>query len=157
MPKESIRLLGTGVIGGCEPPLRCLEINPGCLEEQPVLSAFEPSLQPLSSSIILTLWYFEKDKMNCLPFPNLLQSDMAKSSFTLSPVAFPLVARERQGCGVRLPLCTEKLWNCPRALLANGRVLLQCRSGSCTSTVPTPSCSLVTARLVMKALEWQLV
>ena len=33
-------------IDGCEPPCGCWELNSGPLEEQPVLSTVEPSLQP---------------------------------------------------------------------------------------------------------------
>ena len=45
-PEEGIRSLGTGVTGGCELPCGCWELNPGPLEEQPVLVTTEPSLQP---------------------------------------------------------------------------------------------------------------
>ncbi|KAL6040407.1 hypothetical protein STEG23_015188 [Scotinomys teguina] len=41
---------GTGVIDSCELPCGCWELNPGCLKEQPVLLAIEPSLQPLKGS-----------------------------------------------------------------------------------------------------------
>ena len=34
------------IIGGCEPPCGCWELNSGPLEEQPVLLTAEPSLQP---------------------------------------------------------------------------------------------------------------
>ncbi|EGW01477.1 E3 ubiquitin-protein ligase NEDD4 [Cricetulus griseus] len=34
------------IIDGCEPPYGCWELNPGPLEEQPVLLTSEPSLQP---------------------------------------------------------------------------------------------------------------
>lgn len=37
-----------GVTEGCELPCGCWELNPGPLQEQPVLLATEPSLQPLS-------------------------------------------------------------------------------------------------------------
>jgi hypothetical protein len=33
-------------VDGCEPPCGCWELNPGPLEEQPVLLTPEPSLQP---------------------------------------------------------------------------------------------------------------
>jgi len=38
---------GTGVTDRHEPPCGCCELNPGLLEEQPVLLTSEPSLQPL--------------------------------------------------------------------------------------------------------------
>jgi hypothetical protein len=36
------------VTDDCEPPYRCWELNPGPLQEQQVLLAAEPSLQPHS-------------------------------------------------------------------------------------------------------------
>lgn len=39
--------LGTGVTDSCEPPCGCWESISGPLEEQPLLLAAEPSLQPL--------------------------------------------------------------------------------------------------------------
>ena len=39
---------GTGIRDSCELPCGCWELNPGPLEEQPVLLTAEPSLQPLS-------------------------------------------------------------------------------------------------------------
>lgn len=53
--KEDIGLLGTGVPGGCEPPCRCWEVNPGPLEEHPGLLMSKPSLQPLALIIFLTI------------------------------------------------------------------------------------------------------
>jgi len=44
--EEDIRSSRTGVSGGCEPPHGCWELNPGPLEEQPVLLTTDPSLQP---------------------------------------------------------------------------------------------------------------
>ena len=43
-----LRVLGSGVTGSCELPCGCWELNPGPLEDQPVLSIAEPSLQHLS-------------------------------------------------------------------------------------------------------------
>ena len=40
---------GTGVTSTCELPCGCWELNPGPLEEQPVLLTAEPSLQPLGT------------------------------------------------------------------------------------------------------------
>jgi hypothetical protein len=34
------------IIGGCEPPCGCWELNSGPLEEQPVYLTSEPPLQP---------------------------------------------------------------------------------------------------------------
>ena len=42
---EDVRSPGIGVKDGCEPPCGCRELNPGPLEEQPVLLTAEPSLQ----------------------------------------------------------------------------------------------------------------
>lgn len=42
----SVGASGTGITGGCEVPWGCWEPNPGPLEEQRVLLATEPSLQP---------------------------------------------------------------------------------------------------------------
>lgn len=44
--KRASNLLGQ-VTQGCELPCRCWELDPGPLEEQPVLLSAEPSLQPL--------------------------------------------------------------------------------------------------------------
>ena len=41
----ALRSPGTGVTDGCEPPCGCWELNPGPIEEKPVLLATEPSLQ----------------------------------------------------------------------------------------------------------------
>jgi hypothetical protein len=45
-------------IYGCEPPCGCWELNSGPLEEQPVLSAAEPPLQP--ATILLN-----KENLEC--------------------------------------------------------------------------------------------
>ena len=41
-----VRSSGTEVKDACELPCRCWELNPGPLEEQPVLLTAELSLQP---------------------------------------------------------------------------------------------------------------
>jgi hypothetical protein len=43
--KGTIRFPEPGVIDGCVLPRGCWELNPGPLEEQPVLSVTQPSLQ----------------------------------------------------------------------------------------------------------------
>ena len=45
--REGVRSPGTGVTGSCELPCRFWELNPGPLEEQPVLVTTKPTLQPL--------------------------------------------------------------------------------------------------------------
>jgi hypothetical protein len=45
-PEEDMRPPGTGVTDGCELPCGCWKLNPGPLEEQPVLLTAKPSLQP---------------------------------------------------------------------------------------------------------------
>lgn len=128
--KEDISLLGTGVPVGCEPPCRCWEVNPGPLEEHPVLLTSKPSLQPLALIIIflnnLILW---KNKINYLHFPNLLQSAMERPSL-------PFCCDVPSGCwgdrSVESAFCSAgKLWKCTRALLANGRSVLHCSAGCC--------------------------
>lgn len=42
-----IRSLGTGVTDGCKPPHECWKLNPGSLEEQPVVLTTQLSFQPL--------------------------------------------------------------------------------------------------------------
>lgn len=42
---EGIRNPGTAVVDSCEPTYGCWELNPGVLEDQPVLLAVEPPLQ----------------------------------------------------------------------------------------------------------------
>jgi hypothetical protein len=49
---------GTGVIDGCEQPYGYWDLNPGPLEEQPVLLTAEPSLQPCKHS-------FSQERRNC--------------------------------------------------------------------------------------------
>jgi hypothetical protein len=49
---EGVRSPGTGIIDNCELPCGCWELNPGPLEEQPVLSTAEPSLQPQALEIL---------------------------------------------------------------------------------------------------------
>jgi hypothetical protein len=44
-----------GVTDGCELPCGCWELNPGLLEEQPVLLAAEPSVKALEG---LLFWVF---------------------------------------------------------------------------------------------------
>ena len=51
-PEESVRFPGMGVTDSCELPCRCWELNPGPLEEQPMLLATELSLQ-------LLVWFHE--------------------------------------------------------------------------------------------------
>ena len=46
-PEGGDRSPGTGVTDSCEPPRGCWELNPGPLEEQPVLLTDELSLQSL--------------------------------------------------------------------------------------------------------------
>jgi hypothetical protein len=43
-PEESVRSSRTDVANSCEPAYGFWELNPGCLEEQPVLLTTEPSL-----------------------------------------------------------------------------------------------------------------
>lgn len=57
--------LGTGLTGSCELHCRCLELNPGSLQEQPV---FEPSLQTLVELLKKPLTYFPKC-LHRFPFP----------------------------------------------------------------------------------------
>jgi hypothetical protein len=45
-PKGVISSPETRIVIGCEPPYRCWGLSLGLLEEQPVLLASEPSLQP---------------------------------------------------------------------------------------------------------------
>ena len=45
-PEEDIRSHGTEVKDNCQLPCGCWELNPGPLQEQPVLLTTEPSLQP---------------------------------------------------------------------------------------------------------------
>jgi hypothetical protein len=54
-PYESFRSPGTGVTGGCELPCECWEMNPGPLEEQPVLLVIESWLYPLGLIFIIML------------------------------------------------------------------------------------------------------
>jgi hypothetical protein len=44
--KDQVRRTGTGVVNGCEPVCGCWELNPGPLQEQPVLLTAEPSFPP---------------------------------------------------------------------------------------------------------------
>ena len=44
-PEEGIGSPGTEVTDNCKPPCGCWELNSGLLEDQPVLSTAEPSLQ----------------------------------------------------------------------------------------------------------------
>jgi hypothetical protein len=44
---EGIKSPGTGVTGACEHQYGCWELNPGLLQEQPVLLASDPSFHPL--------------------------------------------------------------------------------------------------------------
>lgn len=44
---EGIRNPGTGVTDKCELPCGCWEMNPGPLEELPVLLTTEPCLEPV--------------------------------------------------------------------------------------------------------------
>ena len=44
-PEDGVRSSGTGAVDGCHPPCGW-ELNPGLMEEQPVLFTAEPSLQP---------------------------------------------------------------------------------------------------------------
>ena len=46
---EAVRSPGTGVLGRCERPCGCEELNPGPLKELPVFLTTEPSLWPLKS------------------------------------------------------------------------------------------------------------
>ena len=55
---EDVRYPGTGVTDSCELPCGCWELNPGALEEQPVILATELSLQPLEG-------YFGKSVLSC--------------------------------------------------------------------------------------------
>lgn len=103
--KEDISLLGTGVPGGCEPPCRCWEVNPGPLEEHPVLLTSKPSLQPLALILFLNSLILWKNKINCLPFPNLLQSAMERPS--LAPSAAPLPSSYWGGRSVE---CAFSAW-----------------------------------------------
>ena len=50
---EGIRSSGTGVTDSCELPCGCWGLNPGPLEEQPVVLTAEPSLQ-----LDLNLFFF---------------------------------------------------------------------------------------------------
>lgn len=52
-PKEGRGSPRTGVAGGCQPPCRCLELNPESkpLEENPVLLTTEPSHHPQALAI----------------------------------------------------------------------------------------------------------
>ena len=45
---------GMGVTDSCELPYGCWELNPGPLEEQPVLLTNEPSLQPQNQLLCMT-------------------------------------------------------------------------------------------------------
>lgn len=36
-------------MNGCEPPSRCLEVNPGLLQEQPALNWWAPAFSILNS------------------------------------------------------------------------------------------------------------
>jgi hypothetical protein len=45
---------GTGVTESCELPCGCWELNPGHLEEQPVLLTPEPSVQPHISVFVVS-------------------------------------------------------------------------------------------------------
>ena len=45
-PEEGVRVPETGVTDGYELPWECWELNPGPLQEQPVLFPAPPSLQP---------------------------------------------------------------------------------------------------------------
>lgn len=53
-------------------PCRSWEVNPGPLEEHPVLLTSKPSLQPLALFFFFNNLILWKNKINCLPFPNLL-------------------------------------------------------------------------------------
>ena len=57
-PEEGDRSPGTRVMDSCEIPCGCWELNPGLLEEQPVLLTFELSLH---------LIVFVLDKFPCIP------------------------------------------------------------------------------------------
>jgi hypothetical protein len=41
-PEEGAGFLETGITGGCEPPCGCWKLDPGPLQEQPVLLTAEP-------------------------------------------------------------------------------------------------------------------
>ena len=45
--EEGVRSVSISIIDGCELPCGCWDLNPGLLEEQPVLLTSEPTLQPL--------------------------------------------------------------------------------------------------------------
>jgi hypothetical protein len=53
-PEQGVRSPGAGITDHCEPPCRCWELNPGPLQEQPVLLTTEPSFQ-LPKSVLLVV------------------------------------------------------------------------------------------------------
>ena len=56
---EGVRSPGTGVTDRCEVPCGCWELNPGSLQEQPVLLTAEPSLQPLYKHLNIGVLFFK--------------------------------------------------------------------------------------------------
>jgi hypothetical protein len=60
-----VRSAGTGITDSCDLLCGCWELNPGPLEEQPVLLTAEPSLQPLINTS-LGLYTHDKVAICCL-------------------------------------------------------------------------------------------
>lgn len=54
--RRGCQTLGTVVLGGCELPDGCWELNPVPLPEQPVLLAMEPHFQPWSCDFKWWVW-----------------------------------------------------------------------------------------------------
>jgi hypothetical protein len=65
--QREFRSSGTGVTDGCKLPCGCWELNPGPLEEQPVLVTTEPSLQLLFLHISTYLLFLKFTLLTRLP------------------------------------------------------------------------------------------
>lgn len=54
--------MGSGITNDCDPPCECRELNPGAVEEQPILLTTKSSLQPQDGSFKY-VWKGVSEKM----------------------------------------------------------------------------------------------
>lgn len=91
-----IRPLETGVTDGCVPPHECWKLNPGSLEEQPMLLTTQLSFQPLCTT---SKGYFS---MYCLKF--LFKATLCKCS----PCMIQFIHFKRTSKEFSIELCTHQ-------------------------------------------------
>ena len=75
---EAVGSPGTGVTDRCELPCGCWELNPGLLEEQPVLLTTKLSLQlPKYITTFVCLFFETRVSLYSLGYPGTLSIDQA--------------------------------------------------------------------------------